>query len=287
MNDSESQADQGVVAEAKSAPTEKEIRAERKRVLIEEIRTELKTQTGLKKEILSDLKPTSFKTEILEFTKHPVLLLIIGSLFGGWLSSCYQHREWNRQQKQLSEKQRIEKKISTRDEVTDSIIEAYSAAESAVRPFFYENAATFKAAEKDREKEWAEATKKWQHARLKHRQKLDLYFTDPNIQKKFVEIIELTNQNGNLLFVEVNNALGTVRSKPTLLNESTKSIGKQSTKYIELKEGIRKNIMAMTTQALGKAKELHDLMQQEIEKESNDDINHDWKWYLLDSWWRR
>lgn len=260
---------------------------ERKRVLIDEIRTELKSQTGLKKEILSELKPTSFKTEFLELTKHPVLLLIIGSLFGGWLSSCYQHREWNRQQKQLSEKQRIETKIKTRDDVTDSIIEAYSAAESAVRPFFYENAATFKAAEKDREKDWAEATKKWQQAKLKLGQKLDLYFTDKKIQEKFEEIVDLSNKKGNLLFVEVNNALGTVKSKPGLLDESTKPVDKQSPKYIQLKEEIRENIMGMTSEGMKKTKELHDLMQQEIEKESNSDINQDWFWHLLDSWWSR
>jgi hypothetical protein len=261
--------------------------AERKRVLIDEIRTELKTQTGLKKEILSELKPTSFKTEFLELTKHPVLLLIIGSLFGGWLSSCYQHREWNRQQKQLSEKQRIETKIKTRDEVTDSIIEAYSAAESAVLPFFYENAPTFKAAEKDRENQWAEATRKWQQARLKLGQKLDLYFTDSRIQAKFGEIVNLANKKGNLLFVEVNNALGTVKSKPDLLNESTKPVDKQSAKYIELKQGIRDNIMAMTSEGMKKTKELHDLMQQEIEKEGSTDINQGWFWHLLDSWWLR
>jgi hypothetical protein len=284
MNDGAAQTDQDP-ADVSQAPTEKEIRTERKRVLIDEIRTELKTQAGLKKEILSELKPTSFKTEFLEFTKHPVLLLIIGAVFGGYLSSCYQHREWNRQQKQLSEKQRIETKITTRDEVTDSIIEAYSAAESAVRPFFYENAKTFTAVEEDREKEWADATRKWQHARLKLRQKLDLYFTDPAIQAKFAEIVDLTNKNGNLLFVEVNNALGTVKSNPTLLNESTKPVAKQSSQYTELKEGIRQNILGMTTQAMPKTKELRVLMQQEIEKESNSDINQAWKWYLLDSWW--
>jgi hypothetical protein len=267
MNDVAGQAGEGSILLAKRA-TDEEIRAEQRRILIEEIRTELENQTGLKKEILTELKPTSLKTELVELSKHPVLLLIIGSLFGGWLSSCYQHREWNRQQKQLSEKQRIEKKISTRDEVTDSIIEAYSAAESAVRPFFYENATTFAAAEKDREKEWADATKKWQHARLKLRQKIDLYFADPAIETKFVEIIESTNKKGNLLFVEVNNALGMVKSKPTVLDESNKPVGEQSAEYIALKDGIRENIMAMTTQIRGKTKELHELMQKEIEQES-------------------
>jgi hypothetical protein len=238
--------------------------------VIEEIRTELKTQSGLKKDILNDLKPTSLKTQLLEWSKHPVLLLLLGSALGGWLSSCYQKREWNRQQGLLAEKQKIEKKISMRDEVTDSIIEAYGAAETAVRPFFYENAATFAAAEKDREKEWAEASKKWQHARLKLRQKLDLYFTDPNIKNKFMEIIDSTNQNGNSLFVEVNNALGAVKSKPAVLDESVKPLQQQSPEYIALKERIRANVLAMTTQAMVKTRELRDLMQQEIEKESKE-----------------
>lgn len=240
--------------------------ADAKRVIIEEIRAELKTQSGLKKDIVNELKPTSLKTELMELSKHPVLLLLLGSVLGGWLSSCYQQREWNRQQDLLTEKQKIEKKVATRDEVTDSIVEAYSAAEAAVRPFFYENAATFAAAEKDREKEWADASKKWQHARLKLGQKLELHFTSSDIKKKFEEILDL-NKNGNSVFVEVNNALGTVKSAPKVLNESIKPVEKQSTEYTELKKRIRSNVLEMTTQAMVKTKELRDLMQKEIEKE--------------------
>lgn len=237
------------------------------RTLLEEIRNDLKTQNSLKRDVINELKPSSLKTELLEWTKHPVLLLIIGSVLGGWLSSCYQKREWNRQQDLISEKQRIEKKTNTRDEVTDSIIEAYGAAETAVRPLFYENATTFAASEKDREKEWSDASKKWQHARLKLIQKLDLDFTDPNIKNKFVEIINSKNKNDNLLFVEVNNVLGTVKSQPTLLNESIKPVEEQSQEYLALKERIRTNILGMTTQVMKMTKELRDLMQQEIEKE--------------------
>ena len=242
--------------------------------LLEEIRAELKTQSGLKKDILNELKPSDFKTRVLEWTKHPVLLILIGSAFGGWLSSCYQDREWHTQQNVISEKQRIEKKSTTRDEVTDSIIEAYSAAESAVRPIFYENATTFAAGEADRAKEWAEASKKWQHARLKLTQKLDLYFTDPEIKKKFGEIIEATNKNGNSPFVEVNNALGTVKNKPQLLNESVKPLKQQSEEYKALKTSIRENILAMITEAMNKTRELHTLMQREIEQQSNNQGNN-------------
>ena len=241
--------------------------ADAKQALITEIRNELKNQNSLKKEVLNELKPSDFKTEFWEVTKHPVILLIIGSIFGGWLSSCYQQREWDRQQVQLSEKQRVEKKIATRDEATDSIIEAYSAAESAVRPFFYENAKTFAMNEKDRAKEWSDASKKWQHARLKLLQKLDLYFTDPEVRKKFVEIIELKNESGNSLFVEVNNAFGSVKTRLLLLNESSKAVEEQSKEYKELKDWIRNNVMAMITQGMAKTKELRDLMQKEIEKE--------------------
>jgi hypothetical protein len=261
---------------------------ESRRVLLEEIRAELETQSGLKKEILNELKPTRFTTQLLEFLKHPVLLLIIGSAFGGWLSSCYQKREWNRQQQELAQKQRIEKKISTRDEVTDSIIEAYSAAESAVGSIFYENAATFKTNEKDRAKEWAEASRKWRDARLKLSQKLDLYFVDPNIRTKFAEIAELTNKKGNSVFVEVNNELGTVKDHREVLNESVKDVEQQSKQYKELKTRIRKNILEMTSSAMKMTRELRDLMQQEIEKEQAKavtEINQDGNWHLLDSWW--
>ena len=163
-----------------------------------------------------------------------MLLLVISSIFGGWLSSCYQKREWNRQQQ---------------------------------------------ANEKDRTKEWAEASKKWQHARLKLSQKLDLYFADPNIRTKFVEITELTNEKGNSVFVEVNNELGTLKDKPDVLNESVKKVEEQSAEYKELKARIRRNILEMLSQAMAKTRELRDLMQQEIEKETTTvtEINRGWK----------
>lgn len=270
MSDSAPKPDQQNLREPDRTLADEETSAtEARRVLLEEIRTELKTQSGLKKEILNELKPDDLQTRVLEWTRHPVLLLLLGSLFGGWLSSCYQEREWKRQQDVLSEKQRIEKKASTRDEVTDAIVEAYSASESAVRPVFYENATTFAAGETERAKEWAEASKKWQHARLKFLQKLDLYFTNPDIKKKFVEIIESTNKNGNSLFVEVNNVLGTVKNQPDLLNESGKPVEQQSQEYIALKNRIRENILAMTTEAMGKTRELRELMQREIEQQSS------------------
>jgi hypothetical protein len=239
-----------------------------RKAILEEIRAELKTQSGLKKEILTELKPTDWKTQVLELTKHPVLLLILGSIFGGWLSSCYQQREWDRQQNQLSNKQEIEKKITTRDEVTDSIIEAYSAAESAVRPFFYDNAKTFTAGEADRAKEWNEASKKWRNARLKLQQKLDLYFANPEIKNKFVEIVDLKGKSENSLFVDVNNVLGIMNNHPELLDESSKSDDKQSDEYKALKKQIRDNILSRTTLAMSKTRELRVLMQDEIENDT-------------------
>ncbi|MBC8029123.1 MAG: hypothetical protein H7Z16_03350 [Pyrinomonadaceae bacterium] len=221
----------------------------------------------MKKEILAELTPKSFKSDILEITRHPIILLIIGSIFGGWLSSCYQSREWNRQQQELTQKQKVEKKLAARDETIDAIIEAHAAAEAAVRPLIYENMVTFVTNDKDRVKERSEASKKWQKERLRLSQNLALYFTDPAIRAKFSEIIDLKNPKGNLLFVEVNNIVAAAKENPELLDESAKPFGKQSAKYRAFKEAIRDNVFALTPIAMKKTIELRELMQKEIQKD--------------------
>lgn len=232
--------------------------------LLQEILDDLKKQGTLKKEILDELKPRSRGAELWELSRHPIILLILGSLFGGWLSSCYQSREWNRQQLQLREKQIVEQKIATRDAFINAIIEAHAAAESAVRPMFYENSVTFAANEKDRVKTWDEASKNWQHARLKLTDQVERYFKNPEIKAKFLEIAALKNAKGNSLFVEVNNALSQARANPSLLNESEKSFEQQSQDYKDFKNTIRDNVFKLISEAMAKTRELRELMQAEI-----------------------
>jgi hypothetical protein len=248
-------------------------------VLLQEITDELKKQSDLKKDILTELKPTSSFQSFLEASKHPVILIILGSVLGAWLSSCYQKREWNRQnavltaqqlyarqqeKEELSRKQKIAQMIAIRDEALESIIDAHSAAQSAVRPLLYEDAATYMAKEKDRAKEWEKANETWQVARFKLTQKIEMAFSE-GAQQKVKEIAEAKTPKDNFIFIDVSNLLAEARKKPVMLNETRNPFKEQSKEYRDYKEAIRANVLMPIVDVKAKTKELMIILKKEIE----------------------
>lgn len=235
-----------------------------KAALLEEILADLKKQGDLKKELLRELKPPGRGETLLEIGRHPVILLILGSLFGGWLSSCYQSREWDRQQQVLSQKQKVEQKLATRDQIVEGIINAHAAAQSAVRPIFYESSASYAARDKDRSEAWDKANAEWQITRFRLTQKAELYFGDA-VCTKLKEIVDQPNQTGNPVYVDINNILALVRQNPSVLDEGVKAPEAQSQAYKDLKDNIRKNVLTRLSTMKNQSKELMRLMQEEIQ----------------------
>jgi hypothetical protein len=237
--------------------------------LLQTIREDLKRQEDLKREILAGLKAPPKRSNLFEIAKHPLLLLLVGSFIGAWITSRYQSGEWYRQQHVLEQHQQIEQKVLVRDQIVDSLIQAHSAAQSAVRPLFYENAASFKANELERIKAWDKENQAWQTAESNIQQKLALYFKDATAQSKFKEIVECRNEQNefnNTIFVEVNNVINIVRKKPTILNENDQTdFKKQSEEFRKLKTRVRENILQPIETVRFKTKELLEIMQAEIE----------------------
>jgi hypothetical protein len=235
--------------------------------LLKEILEDLKKQGDLKKEILTELKPVSRRQRFLEWSKHPVLLLVLGSVLGGWLTSCYQRREWTRQhlvlteqqeyerkqqQEELKRKQKTELMIAIRDEALESIINAHSAAQSAVRPLLYEDARTYMGNES------------WEIAKFKVTQKIEMAFS-ADAQQKFKDISEAKTPKDNYIFIDVNNILAAARKTPGMLNETRKIIKQQSKQYRDYKDAIRQNVLAPVVKVKEKTKELMALLQKEID----------------------
>lgn len=246
--------------------------------LLQEIRDDLRKQGDLKKDLLKEIKPAGKFSTLLEISKHPVFLLILGSLFGGLLSSCYQHREWRKQQALLQQRQQLEQKRAVRDEIVGALVDAYSAAQSAVRPLFYENTATYTAIVAERTKEWDKASLSWQINRTKIEQKLALYFKTLKAQEKLNEITEIHAPESNLLFVEVNNALGKIKANPQLLDENNKKFEEQSKDFTDFKDSVRKKILEPVAVFRIKTKEMLQILQDEIQDDQKDDSESLWSY---------
>ena len=248
-----------------------------KLAVLQEISAELKKQSELKKEILAEVKPRSWLTTVLDVTKHPILLLALGSVLGTVLTSRYQAREWDRQQHVLQERQKADQKVDAQNQIIEELVEAYAAARNAVRPLFYEDAATFKSKADDRLKEWDKASQKWQVSQARLEQRLADFFKDPNARSKLREVLNLRNPRGNPVFVEVNNVLGTIRQNPIILDQNVKPATTQSPDLKEFRDNIRHNILIPTDEARTKIDELKQLLQTEIHKDlENDDRPSFW-----------
>lgn len=240
--------------------------------ILEEIRDDVRKQSDLKDELLQELKVKSGWTTFSNFAKHPVILLALGSLLGAWLTARYQSREWDRQQSSLEQRHKIEEKIVVRDEVIAAVIQAHAAAQSAIKPIFYEDASTFLAKEPERTKEWDKESQAWSIARSRIEQKLELYFNDSRRQAKLAEILDAKNEKGNLIFVEVNNTLARVRKNPKILNQNIiQDAQKQSQEFKDLKSSIRKNILTPIEQVKIETKNLMQIMQDEIQLDLSKD----------------
>jgi hypothetical protein len=157
-----------------------------KKTILEEIGVET-----LKKEVLDELKKS--RSKFNEFGKHPAILLLLGFIFtttgGTIISSCYQRKEWSRQQTYLVQQRRLEEMNKIAKDSTQITSEMLSAADDALALFFW-NTSDSKPSDDDRERKerWEQASLKWRTAIFTLPPQLNIYFADEQINRKLKEI---------------------------------------------------------------------------------------------------
>jgi hypothetical protein len=166
-----------------------------KRTILEVIGAE-----ALKQEVKDDLKESGSRFD--NFLKHPATLLVIGFIFttagGTIISSCYQSREWTRQQHYLAQQRRLDEMNKVAKETIETTAEMLSAADDALAIFFW-NSPDIKQSPDDKKRgdHWGQASLKWRNAVFTLPPELKTYFKDQHIQATLKDIDSLEVFIGN------------------------------------------------------------------------------------------
>jgi hypothetical protein len=148
-------------------------REQLRRDVLEELRRE-----SLKKEIVKELSPPTRSGMVASFLRHPVFLLFLGLLMtgvvGAGLTSYWQNKQWDYQQKRLGQIRDVEQKTKQKNDIKDQIrkdVEAILTADTNVlQPAFRlllsersksESQSADNKALVEELKLWEEAEKKW------------------------------------------------------------------------------------------------------------------------------
>ena len=174
-------------------------REQLKRDVLEELRKDT-----LKKEIIKELALQTRKNVVANLLRHPVFLLLLGLLMtgviGAGLTSYWQNKQWDYQQKRLAQIRDIEQKTKQRNDTKDQIKKDFEAILSADTNVLYP---AFNERIKDilgEIKRWEEAEKQWRSNASLLKQTLAIDFSNQTIQGAFDELITSQSNAARAIF---------------------------------------------------------------------------------------
>jgi hypothetical protein len=168
------------------------------KVFTDQIIAELE-KDARKKEVIKRLCEQQ-KTSVLKgILHHPVFLLVLGfgltGYFGNILASKWQSREWDRQQSRLESARKTETRYAIINDLTKAVAESEGAKSNLVGEladdFNYGHLLKDRdAAQAKRMANWAQARQNWSLAASTLEIRAKLYFVNPEIHSKLVEMKE-------------------------------------------------------------------------------------------------
>jgi len=130
--------------------------------LLASIRTELKSQDAIKKDVLSEL--VSRRTP-QRFLQHPATLLLLGSILTGFVGTYVAHywqsEEWNRQQAFLANQHSLKEKYQIANDAAKAIGEIHAATLAVLAPMQDNDPKIPRKEQEDRLREWTKAKANW------------------------------------------------------------------------------------------------------------------------------
>jgi hypothetical protein len=159
--------------------------------LLREIHEQLRWEQ-LKKDVVTELQPFSWRAAISRFAQHPAFLVLISfaltGLIGGWTTLRWQKGEWERQQIQLFKQHQAEQRYAIIDELFKTVGAHNGALRDAANKFYF--SPDLSAAERDAVKKDLELNRKeWYSAVAIVGLKITAYFDDPGIKVEFDEFV--------------------------------------------------------------------------------------------------
>jgi hypothetical protein len=181
---------------------------------------------------------------VSSFFSHPAVLLILGFFLTGYvgakLTDEWKAREWDNQQRYLARQRALEKKYAVVDEAFRAVAETNTAVEDILAGYRWSNWKTSEVAA--RRAAWLATSRSWRVSSKVVRQKLGIYFSAPEVQATFDQIIDLRRQQGVIV--------------TNLLNDSMKSAKELETE--------RDRALALVNQTGDLLKQCGQLMSKEI-----------------------
>lgn len=163
--------------------------------LSQDERDKIREIEALKKEIRDELQPNG--PGLGKFL-HEAALLFLGFVLtivlGGYLTSHWKQLEWTNQQKYLFRQRELDTRYALIDDVVKSVAETNTAAEDILALYKYSNW-TAKDAE-ERRRNWRATSRNWRIVSKVLREKLLVYFDNPEVESVFNEIVLKRHQLG-------------------------------------------------------------------------------------------
>lgn len=160
--------------------------------LMNEVRDELR-RDALKKQIVSELQSEEPRRRVGIIMKHPAvlaILLVLTNICTAYVTASWQRNDWHDQQVRLTQLRVTEQKRAVADELAKCFAEINAVDDEVVDIYYNDaNANSLIKEEIDRRTNWLQAVKNWEANSLRSKQKIALYFSNPNIQMLFEDVI--------------------------------------------------------------------------------------------------
>jgi hypothetical protein len=223
------------------------------------------------KEILAELQDDSFKNDVLKELKeasrrkpfqHPAFLLILGffltGVVGTLLTSLWQSREQERQQKQIANQRAIQQKYDITDQINKAVSETYTAAQVISNLIAGRNISKNDKEAAERETFWNNANRNWIPNSLLLQQRVVINFKDETAVADYKTIVTDTENMSSV----INESLGVVKET------NWRALNKKD------RESSSKDITDRQTRVLDSADKIRDKTEQLLRRLA-DDVHRD------------
>lgn len=187
-------------------------REQLKRDVLEELRRET-----LKKAIVKELSPQTRREMIAQLLRHPAFLLLLGLLMtgviGAGLTSYWQNKQWDYQQRRLAQIRDLEQRIKQKNDIKDQIKKDFetilSADTDVLQPAFSllrSEGSEIKGPSAEAKNlleeivRWEAAEKQWESNANLQRQTITIDFKGRSIQDSFERLMKSQFEAGQAIY---------------------------------------------------------------------------------------
>lgn len=152
---------------------------------------------SFRNDVRKTLDPEKSESKWVKFGRD-VALLVIGfgltGVIGAWLTAKWSAHEWENQQRYLARQKMLDKKYALMDETFKDVASTTAAAQDVLNLYYFDQS---KKENQERLNNWKTTSRQWRMNANLLEQSLSTIFADPDIAKKFHELVVKRSLLGN------------------------------------------------------------------------------------------